>query len=195
MAAVIIAAVLSAPAFCDEGIALLLQQTPAQGGTITPDVGVHHVEANTDVVLTAVPKPGYQFVYWLGDVSEPTANTTIAYLDAPKIIIAVFERAKYEFLLPEDRSRSAPVGGLVSSPADYSNTGSQAGGAKRPHKWRGPTPPEEEEEADFPVPEEKSDFPVPDESNDFPVPEPVPEPATFFLLTLGGLALLRTRRL
>lgn len=154
-----------------DGIALLLQQTPEEGGKITPAVGVHHFEPGTEVTLTAVPEPGYQFVYWLGDVSDPAANSTIVYLGAPKIVIAVFERSKFDFVAFPERSQSAPGGGLFYSAGDYSRTVYAGGGAKRPHKP--PRPPEEQ-----PPPEE--------EPEDFPVPE-IPEPATVVLLGLGSL--------
>ena len=163
------------PAYCQTNdTVLLLQQTPPEAGKITPGVGVHNFESGTEVTLTAVPKPGYQFIYWLGDVSDPTANRTIVYLDAPKIVLAVFERSEFEFLVTEERSQSAPGGGgLLASAADYARQGG-GGGAKRPPKRRGPTPPEPEEPEDFPV--------------------PIPEPATILLLGFGSLALLRKRR-
>jgi hypothetical protein len=166
--------------------ALVLEQVPLQGGRITPDVGIHHFGLYTDVTLTAVSKPGYQFVYWLGDVSDPTANRTTVYLDAPKIVIAVFERAKHELLTPGVWPYSASAGGVFVSAADYGRTAYTGGGRKRPHKptrWTLP-PSEEEPEGDFPVPEgPEGDFPV-----------PVPEPAAVCLLGLGGLILLRKRR-
>ena len=112
------------PAYCQTGRpVLLIQQIPDNGGTITPGAGVHYLEQNTSVTLTAVPKAGYQFIYWLGDVSDPTLNRTTAYLDAPKIVIAIFERAEYEFLDVEERTQSAPGGGLFASAADYARGG------------------------------------------------------------------------
>ncbi len=190
LAIAVISAALPGSAYCrtDDPV-LLLQQTPAQGGTVTPDVGVHHFDLNTEVTLTAVPKPGYQFVYWLGDVSDPTASSSVVYLDTPKIIIAVFERVKYEFLVTEERPQSSPGGGgLRRSAADYSRQGGGGGGSgKRPQKWRRPSPPApEEEQQDFPVPAEG-------EANDFPVPQ-IPEPATGILLALGSLLAFAKRR-
>jgi hypothetical protein len=164
------------PAYCqsDDSV-LLLQQTPPEAGKITPGVGVHNFESGTEVTLTAVPKPGYQFIYWLGDVTDPTENRTIVYLDAPKIVLAVFEQSEYEFLPAEERPQSARGGGgLLASAPDYARQGGGGGGAKRPSKRRGPTPPEPEEPEDFPV--------------------PIPEPATILLLGFGSLALLRKRR-
>ncbi len=185
LAVAVIAAAFAGPAYCQiDGTALLLQQAPEQGGRITPSVGVHHFESGTEISLTAIAKPGYQFVYWLGDVGDPTASSTIVYLDSPKIVIAVFERAEYEFLIVEEGPQNGRGGGggLRRSAGDYSRQGGGSGG-KRPPKFRWPQPPEEEE-----PPEVEEDFPVPepvDEEEDFPVP--IPEPATGVLLVLGSL--------
>ncbi len=184
LAFVVIVIALPGLAYCQtDGTALLLQQTPPQGGTISPSAGVHNFAPHTEVVLTAVPKPGYQFVYWLGDVSDPTTNSTTAYLDVPKIIIAVFQRLEYEFEIYEEMATSVPYGGLRGSAGDYARGGGGGGGGRRRPKWRWPTPPEQPEPPDFPTPEEGNDFPV-----------PVPEPATGVLLVLGGLFALTGRR-
>jgi hypothetical protein len=173
-----------------DGTVLVLQQTPAQGGSMTPGEGVHHFEPYSQVTLTAVPKPGYQFVYWLGDVSDPTANSTTVYLDAPKIIIAVFEQTDYELLVPDEGLRwlqSAPRGrtGLFASARDYSRTVYTGGRGTVPRrrKWRWPPPPEIELPDDFPVPEQGDDFPV-----------PIPEPAAGVLLVLSSLLALAKHR-
>lgn len=155
------------------GAALLIQQSPAQGGTITPIPGIHHFALNTQVALIAIPKSGYQFICWLGDVSEPTANRTITYLDKPKIIIAVFEQTEYDTLLREERTPSGSrggggsfaSGGSTTSTASYSQLGysSSGGGGSSQQVVLKPTV-------------------------DDPVPEPsVPEPATGVLLVLGSL--------
>lgn len=143
LAIVVVVAGLPRLAHCQTaGTALLLQQSPVNGGTITPSVGVHHFDLNTDVTLTAIPKPGYQFVYWLGDVSDPTASRTVAYLDAPKIIIAVFERVAYEFLAGKRRATSTPAHRLMPHPADYARGGySGGGGGRRLDGWTPPPPP------------------------------------------------------
>ncbi len=179
-------------AFCqDNGIVLLIQQSPAQGGSVTPEEGVHKFGTGEEVVLTAVPKPGYQFVYWIGDVSDSTANRTSVYLNAPKIVIAVFERSEFDFLVADELPQSRPGGGLTPSAPDYANTAYSGGGAKRPSKPGVPSIPPE-------TPEEPADdFPAQPEgevNDDFPVPEPIPEPATISLMILGCLGLVRKRR-
>ena len=131
----IIAGWLLAPAYCQTSeVALLLQQTPAKGGAITPTAGVYHFEINSEVTLIAAPKPGYQFVYWLGDVSDPAATSTIVYLDKPKVIIAVFEQSEYGALaaeegMPGGGGGGGGGGGLVTTVANYGQTGGMSGGA------------------------------------------------------------------
>jgi hypothetical protein len=173
--AVLILLTFSAKVYCQPGdsTTLLLQQTPVNGGTVTPGVGVHNVTTNTDITLSAIARPGYQFVYWLGDVSDPTSNTTTAYIDTPKIIIAIFERVEYEFLAASEMITSRAGGGGSRTGRDYARQGGGGIGGKRPHKYRPPAP----------EPDKKSD--------DFPVPEPIPEPATIALLGFGALVLMR----
>ncbi|MHC4069329.1 MAG: InlB B-repeat-containing protein [Planctomycetota bacterium] len=181
-----------------DGAVLLLQQSPPNGGAISPAVGVHTFDRNANVTLTAAPKPGYQFVYWLGDVSDATASTTTAYLDTPKIIIAVFERVKYDFAFFEELPPSRAGGGGGGQPwrssADHTGQGGFGGpGGRRPHKYYPPTyepyePPDiDDDPDDFPVPDDIDDFPIPD-------PEPIPEPATGLLLTLGVLFARKKRK-
>jgi hypothetical protein len=167
-------------AFCEKDQpVLLLQQLPADGGTITPDTGIHYVELNTSVTLTAIPKPGYQFVYWLGDVSDPTLNRTKAYLNAPKIIVAVFERTEFELETMVETGQGIPggfFGGLRASAGDYSRQGYSGGGGTQTQKVSRTTPKP-------PVPP----LPPPE------VPVPIPEPATVVLLAVGGYLALAGR--
>jgi len=163
---VVIVAGLLEPAYCQTGLAvLLLQQTPPQGGTIIPNLGIHHFAPNTAVTLVAVPKPGYRFLYWLGDVSDPTANSTVVFLDAAKIIVAVFDRLEHELLF--GRGGSASIGGLFPTAADYARTGYTGGGGGS----------------------RRGSFEKPPTDDGFLVV--IPEPATILLLGLGCLALLR----
>ena len=130
----IIVCCLFAPAYCQTSeVSLLLQQTPAKGGAITPTAGVHHFELNSEVTLTAVPKPGYQFIYWLGDVSDPGAASTVVYLDKPKIIIAVFGQTENGTLIAEEGisfggGGGAGGSGLVNTVANFGYMGGMSSG-------------------------------------------------------------------
>ncbi len=157
-------------------MSLMLQQRPNNGGTITPGNGLHSFDKNEQVTLTAVPKPGYQFVYWLGDVSDTTTNSTVANMDSPKIIVAVFEKVKHEHLGISEMSPTQPAPRIFVG-SDYSRQGGGGGGGKRPHKRRYPyTDPED-----------------PEEDPNFPVSPAVPEPATGLMLTLGSLMMWKKK--
>jgi hypothetical protein len=146
------------------GVSLLIQQTPVQGGTITPSAGVHQFAPNSQITLVAVPQQGYQFVYWLGDVSDPTGNRTNVFLDGPKVVIAVFEPIEQQY------RADGPVlaagggrGGIVAAAGDFGQHGSLwlGGGPAALHAQRSSRP----------------TFPA----------ESIPEPATLILLGLGCL--------
>jgi hypothetical protein len=123
LAVAIIVGGLLAPAYCQpSSVTLLLQQTPTQGGIITPNTGIYHYAPDSEVTLTAVPKDGYRFTYWLGDVSNPTASFTVVHLNEPKVVVAVFEPTNYDTL---DVSGSLATsgggggGGLFASAPDF----------------------------------------------------------------------------
>lgn len=161
-----------APAYCQpSGVALLLQQTPTQGGIITPSTGIYHFAPNSEVTLTAIPKPGYRFAYWLGDVSSPTTSCTVVHLNEAKIIVAVFELTDSD-TLDANESLSAGGGGgyaggsgLFNSASNFGwPTASIASGAGA--KTQGPV----------------YLYLKPDDGKTV-----IPEPATGVLLVLGGL--------
>jgi len=175
-------------------VALLLQQTPLDGGIVTPSPGVHFFAPNSEIVLTATPNPGYKFIYWLGDVGDPTANRTITYLNKPKIIIAIFEPI-------EDSTsfigRGSVGGGRVTSggliaAADYGGWGQTrlASSGSRPSGSSTPYPYEQVWE---PLPWTPSQSPISPESST-PSEPPIPEPATGILLFLGSLFLIARKR-
>ena len=164
---------LFAPAYCQTSdVALLLQQTPNKGGAITPDPGVYHYKQNSEVTLTAAPKPGYQFMYWIGDVSDSSAISTIVYLDKPKIIIAVFEQGGYGVPAVEKGASGGGGGGggsgFISPAMTFGQAGSISGvaGGVKPKIYQ----------------------------SAYPKSEVVPEPATCVLLGFGSLFALVRRR-
>ena len=196
----------TAPAYCQEGgVALLLQQTPSQGGTVSPAIGVHRYDADAEVTLVAVPRPGYSFIYWLGDVLDPTANKTTTLLDKPKVIVAVFQQVDDGQLVVGQNATvrsSGGGGGGSSSPLSpsASRVGGGGGGSPPPGDDSPPTEgdPPPDYSPDYPPGPPDDPFDPPDNPFDPPDgpfdPPEVPEPATGLLLTLGGLALLRNRR-
>jgi len=194
------------PAYCQAGgVALLLQQTPSQGGIVSPDIGVHSYALDAEVTLVAVPRPGYYFVYWLGDVLDPTASKTTALLDRPKVIVAVFQQVDDDQLVVGQNATVRRPGGGGGSNSPLSPSASRVGGGGGGGSPPGddPDPPTEgDPPPDYP-PDDPFDppddpFDPPDDPYDPPDdpydPPEVPEPATGLLLTLGGLALLRNRR-
>lgn len=79
------------PGFCDSGVELLLEQSPADGGSLDLGTGMHTYASGTEITITAKPQSGYRFSYWLGDVSDPTTCTTTIRLDESRAVIAVYE--------------------------------------------------------------------------------------------------------
>ncbi|MDO8302572.1 MAG: PEP-CTERM sorting domain-containing protein [Sedimentisphaerales bacterium] len=163
---------------------LMLQQTPVNGGTVSPDVGVHNVAANGAVTVTATPKAGYQFVYWLGDVSDPTAASTVVALNAPKVVVAVFERSEYE--LPFEVATAAGGEGGGGDRLTPTQQAFGGGSGISPASGSGSTT---SNGSTSPVPQD-------DGNQDVPVPgdNEVPEPATMLLLGIGSLLALNRKK-
>lgn len=179
-----------------EGYVLMIQQSPVSGGTVTPGLGVQRFGLNEVVTLTAIPKPGYHFVYWLGDVIDGTTEETTVVVDSPKIIIAVFERTEYNTLTELDTIRPGlGRGGARAVRTDF-RMGRRINPGGRKDRDRPTYEPPELLGRNFPVPDGDmgEDFPVPMDG-DFPVPddEPIPEPATIAMVGLGAF-LLRKRK-
>jgi hypothetical protein len=177
LVALIIAAGLSTPAYCQtKDVALLLQQSPARGGVVIPNEGVHHFESQSKVTLNAIPKPGYQFLHWLGDVSDPSSSRTVVCTDKPKIVIAVYEQVEHNSLkVISSAGGGGSGGGLFVSATDYSGSSSLSygGGSNNSKpKYR------------------ELKYPQIDGSESTPE---VPEPATVVLLGLGTIFALAGR--
>ncbi|MCD4830642.1 MAG: PEP-CTERM sorting domain-containing protein [Anaerohalosphaeraceae bacterium] len=151
--------------------AILVQESPVGAGSITPGLGMHSFGENETITLNTVPKPGYHFVYWLGDVSEPTKNRTTLSINGPKIVIAVFERDSYEL----SASATAATGNSPTylTPRHHNiSSASFSGGSGKPPN---PTPPPGPPPID-------------------PPPEPVPEPTTIVILAVGACCAISNKR-
>jgi uncharacterized membrane protein YgcG len=178
LAVAIMAFGLIMPAYSQtQDIVLLIEQTPVKGGEISPAAGVHHFKPDTEVTLTAVPKPGYKFVHWLGEVSDATASSTVVYLNKPKVIIAVFEQAEHGVSSDGEgltAGGGGAPGGLFPTALDFSRPGGFSGGGggnAKPQKFL---------------------YYIKDTKPTQKVPE-VPEPATGLLLVMGSLFALKRR--
>ena len=138
----------------------MLEVTPAEGGYLNIAQGVHAFDMYAEVALKATPKPGYQFVCWLGSVSESSHSSTSVFLDSPKMVIAVFERSKFETLETDDALQVMNGGGGLVRSGGLSNTSlEQAGGGRQPSEFRRPRPNTPDE--DVPTPDDNGGAPVP----------------------------------
>lgn len=161
----------------DDQFALLMQKSPRYGGIVTPVSGVQMAGPYQLVEISATPRQGFEFLYWLGDVTEPTNSSTTVLLDSPKLVIAIFERSE---LVPLESAGVAGVSGggafsagnLTPNPVSYPKAFSSASPSSPPSK----SPP-------------TTYIFTPDDD-----PPAVPEPATIALLAAGSLILLKRKR-
>ncbi len=170
-------------------VSVMIQQSPAEAGSISPGTGVHNFAKNTEFALTATPRQGYQFVYWLGEVSNPTSSSTTLRAGSPQIVIAVYERVEHDQLDMEVAPEPAAAGGAGTARAsagDFAGPGGFGGPGGRPQPSAFVPP-------DFPDPPDDNDLPIPGDDVDFPVPE-IPEPSTIALLAAGAAVVMRRRR-
>jgi hypothetical protein len=175
----------------EDGYALLIQASPPDGGLVAPGMGIHKIQIGQTVALSATPKPGYRFLYWLGDVSSTSGVDTTVSVDSPKMVVAVFTRDNFDENLPGAGildGQNFPGGRGGVDPLGSPGSASPASGGS-PSGFRFPDIPDEPND-------NTDDIPVPGENDDIPVPgdNEVPEPATVVLLGLGSGFLLRRRK-
>jgi hypothetical protein len=165
----------------EDGTSLMLEMTPAEGGYLNIAQGVHTFDMYAEVTLKAIPKPGYQFVCWLGSVSDTATSSTTVFLDSPKMVIAVFERSKFDTVeLEDDYIFSGDGGGLVRSGGASDTSLEMAVSGTPQDEFNGPHIPHK--------------VPVPEDNGETDPPVPVPEPATITLLFAGFLILTNRRK-
>jgi hypothetical protein len=159
----------------EDGTSLMLDVSPPQGGSLNIVPGVYSYDRFAVVTLVATPKPGYQFVYWMGNVTNAATGTTMVFLDSPKLVIAVFARNKFETIGPDGLyggmiggGSDGSGGGLTRSGSEYAAPLEQAIGAKRQGSRH-----------------------LPGHNDDIPVP--VPEPVSAALFFAGFLMLAKSR--
>ena len=143
---------------------LCIEHSPARSGTVTPDTGTHRFSPNSVVTLSADPQPGYQFAYWIGDVSDPKSQTTTVHLNTSKIVVAVFKPVSDEEFDKRISIGGGGGGGLAPTRVDLSSPSFSVSGGGGGVK--------------------KVAVPV----------IVTPEPATALLLSLGALGLRRRRQ-
>jgi len=152
-----------------ENFHLVLRQTPSFAGQIEPKPGMYDFEPGTEVTLIANPSRNCRFVRWLGDVADPEANKTVAYLDQTKVIIALFEMTVNNVGDTEDTvsstaGRAGSSGGFFRSNRVIATGAGTAGDAPPPRN----------------------------SGNDPSYTMPIPEPGTIALLITGAI-LIRKR--
>ncbi len=179
----------------ENGYAVLIEQSPIHAGTVNPGLGVHKADIGSTITLTAMPKPGYRFLYWLGDVNSPASMSTQVRMDAPKIVVAVYERDEFELPLPEmdeGNLAGAPRGGAMRNGTSLRGSSSMMAFYPEydylPFFFRSSEQPDIQND---PLPVSDGGIVVPGGNNTNP--EPAPEPATLCLLA-AGFVLLRGRR-
>jgi hypothetical protein len=192
LCAVLFLTVVSGSANAQVDYVLMLQQSPSNGGTVSPEAGVHNITANGAVTVVARPNPGYHFVYWLGDVSDPGANSTVVSVDAPKIVVAVFQRREYDMPFQEiSPPDSIGGGGSLMPNRQYFASGGPVSPASGParvsYSFGAPTyvTNQTEQPSQPPTDRRNDPFPVPNDT--------VPEPATVLLLGIGSLLALKKK--
>ncbi len=195
---VLISAV-SAQAQQADSYALLIQQSPPDAGSVTPGSGVHEMEIGQTVSLSAIPKPGYRFLYWLGDVSATGTPDTTIQIDSPKMVVAVFTRQAYEEELPgvkiiQGANGTGGGGGRIIGSPIRSPAAITPGSYYDPGNfiYNGTTKPIDEKEETNPYApgddENNGETFIPGEDGD-----EVPEPATILLLGLGSAVFFRRK--
>ena len=169
---------------------LLPEAYPSQAGKIASGQS-GSIQAGQSVTITAQPSTGYEFVYWLGAVSDVSNPSTTVTMDGPQYVVAVFEKS--EFDLPPAALGAGGGGGGGQA----SGTGSQSVGG-----GYGVSPAYAYEPADIIVtpigpiiPGGNGELPIPGgEDGGDGGDNSVPEPMTIMFLGTGAVGMILKRK-
>ena len=179
LTAALLALVLVPFASAADDYVLIVKPSPAEAGVVSQSA-----PQNGFASVSATPQNGYQFVYWLGDVTDPASSTTTVSVDSPKLVIAVYERTDYQIEAALGGTGIAGAAGGSApgiAPSVVTGVEPSAPGAKR---YSNSSYGSSNVIDDTPL---NPDLPVPDETT-------IPEPSTLALFALAGLKLIKTRK-
>jgi uncharacterized repeat protein (TIGR02543 family) len=86
---------------------------PAESGTVVPSGGVF--ASGSQILLTALPAPGYIFDHWEGDVSGTSSSITIT-MDRDKVVHAYFKEIQPEIYSLSVSVDPAGTGTVTAAP-------------------------------------------------------------------------------
>jgi len=169
----------------DDYLTLFVKKSPNYGGVVTSRTGIKSGGVRL-VNISATPRQGYQFVHWLGDVSDPSNSSTTIILETPKVVIAVFEREQLK--IPSSSITGSAGSGYGSSSSSYAASSrrysSGTGYSISPASSRG---------YKIIPPVRIPNYPGPAITPEAET-EVTPEPATVLLLSTGVLLIARKKR-
>ncbi|MDZ7725164.1 MAG: InlB B-repeat-containing protein [candidate division KSB1 bacterium] len=93
---------------------LSIAANPTDGGTVIPAPGKHEYNSGAQVMVQALPWPGYQFTTWQGPVQQPDSSTTSITMNLDHSIAANFQQATGQVFLTMQIN---PEGGGLTGPA------------------------------------------------------------------------------
>ncbi|MBN1781015.1 T9SS type A sorting domain-containing protein [bacterium] len=118
------------PVSPDQRILTILADPP-EGGTTLPAPGIRVNIANAVANIKAVPKTGYTFTGWSGNVSDPASLMTTVLMDQDQTVIANFEvsasgntgSSLFVYCYPSDGASAVPVNAPVQFMVDDNTDG------------------------------------------------------------------------
>ena len=71
-------------------VQLTMQVQPPAGGVTTPPPGTTEQLEDSVIALKAVPNPGFRFIGWSSNVTDPAAPSTTVFMNQSQVVIASF---------------------------------------------------------------------------------------------------------